>query len=299
MEFYITFVWSLFLIALIVHMFGIYFLIKHSKFISSNQKLYLVSLISSDVLLATHHVVWEFVLLRKPRLLSSSVYIITDIVHYDCIWIINLLTLIFLTLDRFAEVYWTLKYPLYFTRKRTFYLIKIIWTIGIVLSVIMTCLYYLKKINYPTVTFMYIYTILDTSAVLIAIPVYYYIYRTCVKNRQKLPGTPKELKRNNTFIQDGPRNVLRKAHVRKWKLFIPALIMTTFTIFIYIPDMTRFIKVYLLKEDVPWLVKSSKMMYSFNMISDAGIYIFMQRGVRQIISKKFEAGKNIFLLRQL
>ena len=256
---------TIFIFTFLIHVFGIYVLIKRPKLVSKNQRLYLLSLSSTEAILSLDHIILNTAHLLSSSHLPKTIWVaVIEIVHYDGVWIVNLTTMIMLTLDRYAEVLLNIKYGLYITRKRTQLLVISLWLFGILITVIFTMLYFIYSIDYYDISYRYIYPVLDTAVVLNAIIVYLYIFIKRVRSNKDLP-----------HFRSSEQN---KKITSKPKFFIPFLILFTYLIFLYIPDVIHFTNINSLNKK-EWFTRLSTILYSLNMISDASIYIFLQRGV--------------------
>ena len=277
-EYFLILEITLFSVTALVHILGIYVLIKHSRLIARNQRTYLLSLSASEMSLSIGHIMLNIVYLVCSSHLPKSIWVaVIEIIYYDGVWIVNLTTMIMLTLDRFAEVLLNLKYELYITRRKTLVVVGSIWLFGILTTVTFIILHFIYNIHYFNISYRYIYPILDTVVVSNAIMVYSYIYiKRFNINKQILPSD-----------QDYalPSNSVGKQR-KKRKFFVPFLILITFVLFVYIPDLIYFTNISLRNED-DWFTRVSTVLYSINMLLDAVIYIFLQRGVRKFIVRKW------------
>ena len=264
---------SLFSLTLLLHIFGMYLLAKYSNGVARNQRLYLVSLSASEILLALHHIIINTVQFITSFPLPNTIWLtVMQIIHYDGVWIINFGTMIMLTLDRLAEVLLNIKYPLYVTRRKTILVLLTVWLVGIITVIMFTTLYFTYNVNYFDISYRYIYPVLDTAVVLTAIFVYSYIYVKLRRNKRCLP------KFNRSVHMD--QCAVNRSNKRKF--FAPFLILITFLVFIYIPDVIHFTNMHLLKNQV-WFKRICAVLYAMNMISDATIYIFLQKSIRKVI----------------
>ena len=277
-EYFVILDITIFILTILIHSCGTYILVKHKSLIARNQRLYLISLSTSEILLSLNHIVLDSAYLLTP--LKRWVAVM-EIVHYDALWLINLTTIIVLTLDRFAEVFYNIKYDLYVTHRRTMQLVISLWILGTLTAVLFTVLYLIYAINYFDITYRYIYPILDTAVVLNALIVYTYIYF-------KIALHNKRIRHINIHRQDiSLPHQLNTDQSNKQKFFVPILIVISFVVFIYIPDVIHFANMHILNEK-KWFRRVSTFLYSLNMLSDAAIYIFLQRNIRKFILKKLE-----------
>ena len=260
----------LFLSTASIHLFGIYYLITISKVISRNQKLYLISLSASEVLLSLKHVLGTVITLAFPSQINSTWYEIIDIVHFDGTWIINLSTMILLTLDRFAEVSLNLRYNIYITNMKTTIAIIFLWMIGIVTAILFVLLVKQYNVDYFDVSYRYIYPALDTAVVVNAVVVYTYIYIVRCRMNKSVP----KFKKQTHQAENIPNENSMSPKIKR-SFYAPIIIVITYLVFLYIPDVVHFSNFEKLNHNQSFK-RISTVLYSINMICDACVYIFFQ-----------------------
>ena len=272
---------SIYIAACSIHVLGLWLLIRKPRFFSKHQRYYFITLSISEIILSIDHLIMEILSYQQHKLPKWS--IILQVYHYYGAWITNLMTLVFITLDRFAEVYYNLQYQLYLTKTRTLCIVAFIWLFGILFSILILLLYYEYNFEYLEFSYTYIYPVTDTIVVLNGICVYSYIYKKCLRNR-KLSEVPVAT-RNALAVSLHNIKTKPKYALRKRTFFVPSLIVFTFTLFVYIPDATYFIKFIVYHDRLDWLAKASTIFYSVGFISDAAIYIFLRRELRQLFRR--------------
>ena len=276
------FQFAVFLITLFVLCFGIYFLLKCSKRMAKNQNVYLINFTMSEIVLTLYHILCAVVMASYPTEKSNKWFVIAQIMHYNTTWLVNLLTLTFLTLDRFAEVYLNITYEVYITRRKTMFIILGIWMLAFSAGISSVHVWIVYNFDILHYSLAYFYPILDLSLFVLGIVIYTYIYIKCIRSKVSTSSSPKE---------DTEENRTGTA-TKQRKIFVPVLIMITFTIFVFIPDMVYLLLINVLKITVAtrtWLLWLFSVSYSLNMISDVSIYIFMQRGIRTMLLKRWRA----------
>ncbi|XP_057290178.1 uncharacterized protein LOC130612852 [Hydractinia symbiolongicarpus] len=277
----------LFTVVEVLHLIGIYVLIKYPKVISPNQRVYMLNLSCSEVILTVDHFIMEITTICCDSEMDSTWYHTMVCLHYYCFWIVNLSTMVALTFDRFAEVYFNIRYNIYFTPFRTVLLVLSIWIFSIVLAVIFLCLKFLQNFDYLVFSYTYIYPVTDTIVVLHAIVVYSYIYKKCRENRKKKFREASSLtiennNNNNINLNNGIKSNSDQGKQKKNNsFFIPSLIVVTFIIFVYIPDATYFIYMKFLNTYPEWLALGSMIFYSCGFVSDVSIYLLLNRNIRR------------------
>ena len=284
-EYFLIIEVSLYIMTALIHILGIYVLTKRSRLISRNQKLYLISLSISEITLSINHIIINTAHLISSTHTPKSIWVvIIEIMHYDGAWIINLTTMIMLTLDRFAKVLLNVRYPRYITRKRTLFIVFLIWFVSALITAIFTALYFIYSIPYFYISYRYIYPVLDTAVVLNAIVTYSYIY---VK-----------IRRSSNYIRIPSKKMHRALphqftihRKRRQRFFVPVIILLTFILFVYIPDVIHFTNIHTVNNQ-KLFTRVSTVLYSINLVSDAAVYIFFQRGTRKLLFKKCNQQKH-------
>ena len=267
---------SMRLLVVVIHTFGILFLTKYAKLFAKTQRLYFISLSTSTMLISTHHILTIIIDLTDKLQRQKSWFVVIEIIHIYGIWFIYYITLIALTLDRFGEVFYNIKYPLYVTQKKTFVLIIVLWIFGICVAssfLILTFAYSVlpyKDKDYDDISQDYLYPILDTALVINALIVYTYIYIKLDRTNKLMPRFSRRSESQSSQKLLPCLCLIRRRNNQKF--FVPALIIVTFIIFVCIPDAIRSAITI-----PPMLKRIATSMYSINMISDVIIYIFFTK----------------------
>ena len=265
--------------------FGLYFLIRYSELISSNQNLYLICFTTSEIGITGYNLLinvlyWKYAV-DQDKLWFSAI----DNIWHDIVWVVYSLTLFFLTLDRFAEIYLNIKYEIYITRKKTLYAILGIWLTALVFGLASFSFQYLNNMN--SIISFHVWLYLDIIILLSSIAIYSYIYRKCAKSKANVIHVSNQ---STVIDKDGHRNEANvQTRVKKRKLFIPMLITIVFFLLVTVPDATYLILKTSFKgkfdEDI--LDFTLAIFYSISIICDVTIYILLQRNIRTLVLKKW------------
>ena len=181
-----------------------------------------------------------------------------------------LLLLHYLFIDRMLEIYLHLKYPIYMTKKVSYFIIVLLWLISLLLVfavfLVTYCYPYLKGKLY-----LYIFPTMIWCVICTALFVYSYIYRKWTSLRRKTPGINHSIQTNsNAFMGQ-------------------FLVVVTFILF------QGSGSVLLIIESTVELNASTKsllqcvgfMLFAFGGISDVLMHILLQRDIKKKLLLKF------------
>ena len=109
-----------------------------------------------------------------------------------------------------------------------------------------------------------------------------------VQVTRKKPGSRIESAKIDHTLPKEYANSQKLISILKRKLFVSSMIISTFIIFIMIPDLTYLTIVYIKSKPVSINFQSvTWIMYMTGLLSDSIIYIFLQRGVRRELQHLF------------
>lgn len=277
----------MFIIPSVLHTFGFYPLYvvrKHHQ--HNNQYLYLLHLSFSEIIVSVHMFIKRVFVNWLNDVFMSAFYS----------WYIVVMTL--LTVDRFLEVYLSIRYSLYFSTKKTklTLCLSLIVPVSIPVAVLLSSDNYTERVNN---IFVYVYPVVNYSFLFVAVLVYGYIFiqRRKVKIHMRRLSTTFTSTHysNNTEIvgnitsqpvKKNKRNGENKPPRRKrGNFYIPALLIVTFFVFWIVPDIV--ISYYVIKKhkSVYDLFFVLDTFYCLGLVSDVLIYTLFSRAVRYKISK--------------
>ena len=104
---------------------------------------------------------------------------------------------------------------------------------------------------------------------------YYKIFRTYMRSQRRVSRSSLAMKKDNVW-----KKVVQST------FFVPVLLILSFILLVVVPDLI--VSVYKLSgRDVPaTLEEVCHLMFSISDLCDVGIYVFMQRPVRNLLLKK-------------
>ena len=172
----------------------------------------------------------------------------------------------YLSIDRMLEIYLHLKYPILVTKKISDFVIILLWLISLLLTFI-TYLVTLYYRNLKVKLFRYILSIMIWYVLCTALFIYSYMYRKWTSLHRNVPRIKQSARRNsNAFL-------------------VPFLVVFTFAFFQGSGSVLMMIQntIELSGSSKSLLECVMSMLFAFGVISDALIYIFLQK----VIRKKF------------
>ncbi|XP_057291881.1 uncharacterized protein LOC130614470 [Hydractinia symbiolongicarpus] len=268
-----------------LHIVGGYLLYRYCINISKCQKIFLLHLAFSEIVLTGTNTALHL-------LFSVKYFQITLLLHFNAT-LPYYLIMIFLTVDRFFQIYLHLTYPLYWSSKHTKFLLGCVWMVTLaILIVSVSCHIIFDGIDslILRIYFSYVFPILDFIFLLVAFPTYMYIIHSIKMSRKKTNSMFLVQIARNKVDNDSNNNrggevinKVRFADTRPKKatsdtnapLLLPTLLITTFLIFIVIPDIMHFLLSRDIIRDDDTLIFTCAILYSVGWTTDAFIYVFL------------------------
>lgn len=274
-----------YILPFLLHIIGISLLLTQASNIGESQRIFMINLSLSEILLTLSASVRTIAYVTQSS--TNFIYQFAAIFNiFSCVPYYSVMYL--LTLDRFAEVYLNIRYPLYWSKTHSKYTMIIIW----MLSGLLLVLLFIYLQIYPQeghrrihdVAYAYVFPVCDILFVIIASICYFYISkRLKIKRRNSLPVALIALssKRKES-------NVKKTKRQNGYYLLLPTLLITTFVIFIEIPDLLFFV-LYLKKVKISFTVDiSCRIAYGIGYCSDAFIYTLLSTNIKNWIAEKLK-----------
>ena len=190
-----------------------------------------------------------------------------------------------IAINRFAEIYFSLKYPLYWSSKRTKILLVILWGLGITDS-IGTVIYYLLHENIVPKQASYFDIFLDANIFLISIfSNGYLIYKIFDMKKTSRQCEQRLSKKNHSKT---PLSRIRSTN-DKTPYFLISSLVFTMVIFIVLPNLTVHLMTFGYLKHSKTVIHLSLLFYGLGLLSDAVIYILFYRKVKQYLWKKISS----------
>ena len=266
---------TLTLLAFICHIIGLVVLWR-VKSPAVNQRIIIINLALTELLFCANQLAYyaEKKIFSPPSVSSVKVnQTLRSIVHTA-----NKLVMIHLTLDRFADIYLNLKYALHFSRERVIKILSAIWIVsivyGVTLGIIMEV--FTPTSTYPRVHYQVtipVSIVLDIIITLSAIGTYSYLFykvRSIMNRDTSSNGNNTENKRSHPSL----------------KFLVPFLMIATYLAFNVSGTVISIISdtLYANSKTGHWLFHVSWLMIGFGYLTDAILYIFLQKDVRSFIT---------------
>lgn len=267
-----------------LHFIGFALLLTKSKNISSSQKILLVNLSISEMFTSSSGAISAMLLQRYGE--GNVAYQFSTIVFLTVIIPFYLIMFV-LTMDRFAEVYLNIRYPLYWSAKRTRNTVVIAWLITL-LHLVFTIIYVLSFDNASKTLFIayftYVCPILDVAFVITAAMTYGYIMFAMHKNKQRLTPSGSHEDRTNRATTERKRtfkNSKRPPSIKR--LLLPSLLFTTYIVFFFVPDAVYFFSLVGAFTSRNWLLSACHIAYGIGFCSDALIYVLLSTKWKDVL----------------
>lgn len=215
-------------IALLLHVFGIYVLhlAKHSA-LQNTQRLYFLNLSISEVFILVA------ALIRTTEYLfeKNDFFLYVRLTQQGFGFPVYYLIMISLTLDRFFSVYLNIRYPLFWSEKRTKCMLLGIYCTGIIIM----CVFMTVK---PSVHFLFSYFFITWGyvCILTAALTYSYITYKVVKNKKQQKRRIGSLSMKPGRESSNSRSKIKKRSPRPSGLYSVMFLVLTFFVLIMIPD---------------------------------------------------------------
>ena len=208
------------------------------------------------------------------------------ILSFTGVSVVYYITMIYLTVDRLADILLNIKYHLYWDTRRTNVLMCITWIAGLLLSGIISLLYKFTGFEWENVFYKYFLPILNFSFITISLVTYVCIFRIYKRTHDTKWG------------QRGTRRALSSWQVfRRSRFYVSVLMILTFLVFMVIPDLSYLFLVVIRGDKTrDFLLLCCYISYGICNIIDAWIYIYLQAPVRRLLIRKLHltAGDTYF-----
>ena len=255
----------IFLLSGSLHGFGLYILNRvrpHAMF-NEIQRNYLMHLSICELFISIENSLVEFVLRvtlgKTPDLLNR----LMDIGSFT--WFIGLMIL--MTIDRFFTVYYPLRYPVYWNKRKSKFAVGGLLSVSAVAAVVYA--FILMETKWRLLVRAYYWFSFLVVFLVIILITYLFIL--------------KKIFENNSSTSAGSQN-----HSRfKRSLLVPSLIISTFILLWAVPFLVSFVGIYV-KLDIPAKVwQFAIIIFGIGFCLDAITYIFLQPSLKNEIKKIF------------
>ena len=265
------------LLTMSLHILGSYLLIyQYRNGVQNPQQLFLINLAATESIINFLKCLSSILYMASPTALyiqQCQPYVRTlrgygfNSVYY--------LTMIYLTFDKLFDIILNIKYPLYWNEKRTSNLLKVTWTITITTAITISIIYHYTGYDFLGILDMYVYPIFDFVFIIVAILTYGFIFHQYKETR--MPPT----QNTSNIASPSAFQVFVKS-----RFYIPVLLISTFVVFMAIPEMIHLSFVYMERKPGVTMKTTLKIFWSFSYLGDAIIYIWMKPSVKKLLMRK-------------
>lgn len=220
---------------------------------------------------------------------------------YDCMFgVLYHLAMIYIVADRFMDIYLNIKYPTYWSLRKTRYLLRATWTLAFLFGICACVLYKLDGYDLTENFSKYFTPVIDITFVMISIATYTFIFSKFKQTRL----SPSNLNTNWMEEDESMRQTASSASsspgtsqtsktdfcgvFRRSKFYISVLLISSFVIFIVVPDLLNVFVFMNIKDFPNALLTFFLLCNSVSDLLDGYIYIFIQGYVRKLLWKKLK-----------
>jgi len=210
--------------------------------------------------------------------LTTMLGIVNTILNLPC-FLVLIIAMLAITIDRFLSVYLNIRYPPVCTLKSVKIILGVCRVL-ILLLAILILVFYQQTSYFDMIAKEYVWPLSDGLFLIVAFVTYTYFLKKIKENRNKVKQitssvTTKKSLRSRTLLKS---------------FFVPSILIGTFILFIVIPDQV-FFWYNLLEVSMHIDVEISiTMLFKLCYLSDAVVYIFLQKEI-------FRCAKNVILSR--
>ena len=260
------------------HLFGIV-LVCRMTMTASNQKLLITNLSSTELL---------YSLIMSTQTILKMLCLDRHVIFVIFYWIVllisfaaNKLMMLYLILDRLADIYLHMRYPLFITKARVVKILVALWMLAFIYGAIISVLSFSEN-NFLNSfhgesdyiqSYNYVMLAIDTTITIVAVTTYLYFY-------SKVSSIVKRTRSQGKQIKDMNRNYRKK-------FLIPFLMVATYLAFNVISTVLFTVRrqsVTLDKHSNELLLDIGRIFVMVGFVSDAVLYIFLQKSVRKSIT---------------
>lgn len=282
-------------VTMCLHMLGFYLLYcQYRNGVQESQQLYLMNLALAEgfanllqLLMNPLHEIFPMST-NSTNTFKKCQYYFKTIRGYGVVSV-YFLTMHYLTIDKLLDVLLSIKYTIYWNENQTCILLKGTWTLCLTMAVALSIVYNFTGFDFHIILDIYVYPMFGLLFIITASIAYGFIFYKF--NETRIPP-PIESSR-------GTRGrILRPSVVavfQKSLFFIPVLLVSTFIIFMVIPEWIHLFEVVLNKNDDLTINTILRFLWTLSYFCDAIIYIWLKPSVKRLLKKKisFKRRKNV------
>ena len=271
---------------IIVHILLLLLLAKiKSNNVKRSQKYLLISLYLNELAYSIFTVV--IILLPRELYITWAFSHFLVLIKRALIVTIYHMIMIYITVDRFFEIFLNIKYPLYCSPRRVLYLILDSLLISTFITIVTSIIWFFYRWNTTVIFHLYVYPVLITVFIACFVVTYTYIFQTLRRNRKRNKSLQRQLD------QDSQRSCSKATSGRfKLKLYIPTLIIIMFLIFVVVPNAIKILDkmVYKLPH---FMRKTHLILLTIGFILDACVYVISFKLPPNFFKRRFMRKQNL------
>lgn len=201
------------------------------------------------------------------------------IVMFTGISFVFYLNMSYITLDKLFDLLLNIRFSLYWSTKRAKRLLQGTWVVGLSLSILVALLHRFNGLDWTEPFFKYFYPIVGFSFIAIAFVTYGFLFYK-FKVTREVPAAVGQ-QRSGARRRSSVYQVFRRS-----RFYIPVWLISTFIVFMLVPDMTYLFVGIILNQPSDALFFGCWISYALANLIDAWIYIYIQPAVRKLLLKK-------------
>ena len=207
----------------------------------------------------------------------NTIHNYMSIVVFTGIAVVYCMVMVYITLDRLLNILLSLRYKIYCTETKAKHLLQVTWIVALLICTSVSLTYHFNGYIWQTTFFMYVYPTFDFAFIILALITYVFIFLKYRKSRRKYfqSYSQPNIKRDSTF------KIFRKSN-----FFIPVLLISTFVIFLLIPDLVYLFYGIVGNNESDTLFATCDVSYAISNLADGWIYIFMQKSIKAMLWTK-------------
>ena len=219
------------------HTVGSYALVSlYSKCRHKSQRIYILNLSLSEAIINFIEIILTILefFCAEPRVTSMIKYL--RIISFTGVSFVYYIGMTLLTLDRLAKIVLGLIYPQYWNKNRTKRVVLGTWFIGILITIAVCLAFRYLNFNWEDAFYKFFYLTVGFLFIVIAFVAYILIFRKYSRSTRKMSnisalGIPGEPIVNSQYS--------KLLDFKKSMFFIPAMLISTFFVFMVIPDLIQ------------------------------------------------------------
>lgn len=275
----------------LLHSFGTYLLLTtYSTTKNEIQMLFLINLSVSEALINLFEIVR--CILGMVTVPSSSSKLHESILDYVVIFsftgisVVYYFVMFFLTFDRLMDIILNIRYPIFWSERKTKILLVVTWSTCITIAIIVSFLYAFKRFDWEKHFFQYFVPTANFSFLILAFTTYGFIFHKYAQAKKNPPFLSSYYKQTHTERTRNQYSAFRL--FRKSRFFVSVWLIVTFITFMIVPDLLYLFIGIIQHNRTKGLQITCNISYAISNTLDAIIYIMLDCNVRKELLKKLK-----------